>query len=594
MNWTRLKRLLRAAVALAAVVLASPGIAAPTYDHDIGRFATAEISPVDAVRDSAGNWWVMDEGLQCLKEYAPDLRTVRRTVFTCGVQGKDSAHITRARGIGIHPVTDVVWVADTENDRLIKVSKTGTVLLTTDASGAPGGRLDGPWDVAVDSSGYAYAIDLKNRIVKVSPAGVFVKQWGSTGSGPGQMTLPQSIAWSGLGGSALYVTDARNFQVDKFGPNGFFKGSFGSQGTGNGQFTKDARGVAVGANGVVYASDVGGNRIVRFAASGAPLPSLGAGLPYHRRGAQNFAYGARGVFVAGDTLGISDMWNFRVLLWELDGTSKGQIGGTAPPADGHLEPRGVALDSSGNVYVSDYWHQWIQKFAPDGTLLARWGIGRGSEPGTLNLPGGLAVDNVRGFLYIANREQNVVDRWKISDGSFSARLVPPGGPTTGKGWPRDVAVNETTGNVYVADSKNDKLVVMSPAGSTLAAATTYGSPAQRLGMVTCVALDTAGNVYVGDWDHSLVHVYDSSGHWLRTFATQERPNGLDVKNGVVWVLGWRVGEYSTTGSAITHWGGSGGAGDDQFNQPYVGVAVDAGGRIYIGDSKNHRVKVFVP
>jgi tripartite motif-containing protein 71 len=575
----------------------------PTYSHDIGRFATAEISPVDAVRDTDGNWYVMDEGLACIRVYSPGLTTVIRTIFTCGVIGNDSTHITRARGIGINPTTSALWVADTENNRLVKVNRFGTVLLTTKAPAAPSGPLARVWDVAVDPAGYAYAVDGRNRVVKVSPQGSFVAEFGSTGSGPGQMILPQSIAYSDVGAPAVYITDARNHQVDKFGVWGHFKGSFGSLGTGNGQFTRDARGVAVDAKGVIYGADVGGNRIVRFKPSGAPLPSLGTGLPYSRSGPRDLFYGARGLFAAGNTLAVSDMWNYRVQLWStLDGSFLGQIGGTPPPRDGHVEPRGLAIGGTAVaqapaaeppfVYVSDYWHQYIEVFEPDGTFVTRWGIGRGSGPGTLNLPGGIELDNARGYLYIANREQNSVDRWHLSNGSFDARFSPPGGPLVEKAWPRDVAVNETTGAFYVADEKNHKVDIIRSTGTVAKMITTYGPSGQRLGAVQSVEL-RAERLFVADWTHKMVHVYDSSGNWLRSFTTNERPNGLFVRDGVVWVLSWRVAQYTTFGVPIRHWSGTGSA-DGQLLEPYVGIVVDDGGKIYIGDSRHHRVKVFTP
>jgi sugar lactone lactonase YvrE len=591
-----MKRLAVATVLVFFVALGGAGTAlgARAYHHDLGRFATAEISPVDVVQDSEGNWVVMDEGLECIRVYAPDRQTIVKTFFTCGVEGNDDTHIRRARGIGIDLRTDAVWVADTPNHRLLKVNKWGTVVASTILSTAPGGKLFNPIDVTVDDVGNAYVIDQKNRIIKVSPTGGFVKQWGTTGGGAGQMRAPLSIAYSGVGSPTLYVTDARNYRVVKFGPYGFYKGSLGSQGTGDGQFTKDARGVAVDASGRVYAADIGGNRIVRWAANGTALSSLGSGLPHHRSGPTDLFYGARGLWVAGDTLAVSDMWGYRVLLWTLEGVSTGQIGGEPPPLDGHLEPHGVALDDGGNVYVSDYWHQYIQVFKRDGTFVARWGIGRGSLPGTLNLPGGIEVDNPRGFLYIANREQNVIDRWRLSDGRFSARFFVPGGSATPKGFPHDVAVDESTGTVYSADDKNNKVDVFSSSGLIVGTISTHGDAGTPLGVPYSLALDDARNLYVADWTNKSVHVYDPAGTWLRTVDTVSRPIGLDIQNGTVYVLtAFGVREYTTAGTFLRRWSSAGTA-DSQLNNPYVGIAVDESGNAYIGDSSNHRVKVFAP
>jgi DNA-binding beta-propeller fold protein YncE len=287
------------------------------------------------------------------------------------------------------------------------------------------------------------------------------------------------------------------------------------------------------------------------------------------------------------------MWNYRMLLWDLDGTSTGeQIGITPPPWDGHLEPRGVALDDEGNVYVSDYWHQWIQKFGPNGALLAHWGIGRGSAPGTLNLPGGLEVDDTRGYLYIANREERVIDRWLLSNGSFSQRFPMPSGPADPKGWPHDVGVDESTGRVYGADERNNQVPVFSATGSLLYIIREWGS-GQSLGSIRSVDVGPSGELYVADATNKRIHVYDGSGTWIRSFTTLEAPNGVEATDITIYVLTWRVREYTPAGALIRTWASTG-TGDGQLRSPYVGIAVDPSGEVYIGDSRNHRVKVFSP
>jgi tripartite motif-containing protein 71 len=270
--------------------------------------------------------------------------------------------------------------------------------------------------------------------------------------------------------------------------------------------------------------------------------------------------------------------------------------GPAPPCNGHMEPRGLAFDAAGNLYVSDYWHQWIQKFAPDGSLIAHWGIGRGSDPGTLNLAAGLAVDNARGYLYIANRENRNVDRWNLADGSFSLRYTMPAGFAFAEGWPRDVAVDEESGRIYAADEMNDQFAIFSPSDTTpLAVVDTYGTGAgQPLGSLHSIAWDaTNDELFVGDYSNKMVHVYDGNGTWIRSFSVSGSPNGLEVAGGVVYVMSYRLSTYTPTGSLIANFGSTG-TGDSQFYQPYGGIAVSPNGETVIADSGNHRVKVFVP
>jgi tripartite motif-containing protein 71 len=603
--------LIGAVAGLATVTVAS---ASPllTYSRDIGVFRTAEVSPVDIVRGPSGDWFVMDEGLACIKEYSPaNLSAPVRTFFTCGVLGDDATHISRARGIGIDHATGDIWIADTNNNRVVKFDpSTGTVLVSTRVAAAAGGALDQPGDVAVDTNGNAYVIDLRNRVVKVDHNGTYRRQFGSTGTHAGHMRAPLSIAFSAVGADAVYVSDTGNHRVDKWSLTGSWIRAFGKQGTGRGALSKQARGVALDGKGRIYVADTGGNRIIRFAADGTALASLGDGLPYYHHGPLQLFYGARGLYVSGRTLAVTDMWGYRVLFWTLGGASTSQrIGGgavpcstnltspgDAPPCNGHLEPHGLAIDSAGHIYVSDYWHNWIEKFSANGTFLARWGIGRGSGPGTLNLPGGLAVDNARGYLYIANRENRDVDRWNLSNGTFNHRFPMPAGASFAKGWPRAVAVNEITGRFYAADEKDNQFVIFSSTSNTpLAIVKRYGTgTGHRLGSLHSLAWDpSTHSLYVADFTNRMIHVYDGRGNWIRSFSVANTPNGVAVADGIVYVMSFRLLEYTTTGTLIGAFGSTG-SGDSQFFHPYGGIALDASGRVLIADSGNHRVKVFTP
>ncbi len=296
----------------------------PAWQRDIGRFGAAEVSPVDMQKDLHGDWWVIDEGLACIKKYAPDLTTVKLTVFTCGQLGKDATHMGRARGLGLDRRTGQVWVADTPTHRILKLANDGTLLFSSTLPAATGGPLNSPADVAVDDVGNAYVPDQKDRIIKVSPGGVVLGQVGASGSGVGRMRNVMSIEYSAVGGPHFYTTDSRNYQVDKWTTWGSNVASFGKQGTADGQATKDARGIAIDPAGTIYVADVGSNRIIRFDRTGVPLPSLGNGLPFNRTGGRDLAYGARGLYVDGSRLAVADMWNARVLFWTLTGSDTGE------------------------------------------------------------------------------------------------------------------------------------------------------------------------------------------------------------------------------------------------------------------------------
>jgi sugar lactone lactonase YvrE len=562
---------------------------APTYLGDAGRFAAAEISPVDAEQDSVtGEWYIFDAGLACVRVYAADRRTALRTFFTCGGIGNDLTHVGRVRGIGFDAVRRVLWLADTPNHRVLRLDVVSGAVTVITGTASPRGAFLSPGDVATDPAGNAYVVDRRHRVVILAPDGAYSSEWGMAGKGPGQLNLPMAITFSSVGANSMYITNARNYRVDRFALDGTLLGTFGKGGKRDGQFTTDSRGVAVDADGVVYAADTGGNRIVRWKPDGTALPSLGRGVLY-QSGPQDIFFGARGIAIAGNTLVVTDMWNDRVLLWSLSGEYVDQIGLARAPLDGHVQPAGVAVDAAGNIYVSDYWNQWIQKFAPDGTFIARWGIGRGAATGTLNFAGGIEVDDDHGLLYIANREQHVIDAWRLTDGSFVKRMLVPSvvsAAGVSQAFPRDVAVDPSDGSLFVADDANRVVVHLSSTGVVLGRISTFGASAAPLGFTASVALDEGGGIWIADQTAKAIHGYDHQGVWLRSIPLTTSPAGIAVRQGNVYVMsGANVLVYSTTlGVKTATW-------PLGLFRPYVGIAVDAT-HVVVADGGNHRVKIY--
>jgi hypothetical protein len=171
---------------------------------------------------------------------------------------------------------DQSYVADTGHNRILIYGPEGTLrarLGADEGSGAPGsgpGSFDHPGAVAVDGAGEIYVADTaNNRIVKLSPRGAVVGEWGSRGSGDGRFHSPDGIALDGAGN--VYVLDRENNRVEVFGADGQFLAKWGDRGPGVGQFSQPAA-LAVGCEGSVYVADTNNNRIERFDLSG-PAPA---------------------------------------------------------------------------------------------------------------------------------------------------------------------------------------------------------------------------------------------------------------------------------------------------------------------------------
>jgi len=246
------------------------------------------------------------------------------------------------------------------------------------------------------------------------------------------------------------------------------------------------------------------------------------------------------------------------------------------PGSGHavyLYPLGVAVDAIGNLYVSYFQSGVIRKVAPDGTngvVLVTSNGGIGSSDYFLQ-PVGIAVD-AQGNVYVAGGSNCCI--LKISpSGSISVFAGSKGnvGSADGIGSgarfnsPQGVAVDEN-GNVYVADTYNNKIRKITSAGvvTTVAGNGSVGSSngtgtAASFSYPNGIAVDANGNVYVADSNNNLIRKITSFGA-VTTFAGTGD-----------------AGSANGNGSASS------------FNDPR-GITIDNKGSIYVADSGNHLVR----
>jgi DNA-binding beta-propeller fold protein YncE len=136
--------------------------------------------------------------------------------------------------------------------------------------------------LAIDQRGqsankWMYLADTGNdRIIKLGTGGRYLGMWGGRGAGPGELQQPAGVAVDGHGD--VYVADTGNNRIQKFGPQGQFLAQWGTAGTGPGQFTAPSA-VAVGGSGNVFVADRGNNRIEKFSPSGGLLAVWPVSLP---------------------------------------------------------------------------------------------------------------------------------------------------------------------------------------------------------------------------------------------------------------------------------------------------------------------------
>jgi hypothetical protein len=326
-------------------------------------------------------------------------------------------------------------------------------------------------------------------------------------------------------------------------------------------------------------------------------------------------------------------------------TTLAGLAGTPGSADGTGSaarfycPYGVAVDSAGNVYVADRGNHTIRQVTPGGVvttlagLAGSWGSADGAASAArFSGPSGVAVDSA-GNLYVADTSNQTI-RQVTPGGAVTTLAGLAGSYGSADGiasaarfnWPSGVAV-DSAGNVYVADSGNSTIRQVTPGGAvtTLAGlAGSYGSAdgtggAARFYGPGGVAVDSAGNVYVADYDNHAIRKVtpggvvttlaglagiggsaDGTGSAAR-FIYPEGVAADSAANGYVADTGNSTIRKVTPGGAVTtlaglagKWGSADGTGSAaRFYQPF-GVAVDSAGTVYVADTYNHTIRKVTP
>jgi hypothetical protein len=600
------------------------------FSGDGGPATSAQLtSPYDLAVDTAGNLFIADERNNRVRKVTPG--GVISTVAGNGTGGfsgdggpATSAELNIPYGVAVDTGGNL-FIADTFNNRIRKVTP-GGVINTVAGNGTQGFSGDGgpatsaqlhlPTGVAVDTAGNLFIADRNNhRIRKVTPSGVISTVAGNgTGgfSGDGgpatsaQLNYPTGVAVDTAGN--LFIADSSNSRVRKVTSSGVIStvAGNGTQGfSGDGGPATSAQllnptGVAVDTAGNLFIasfnnrvrkvtpaggiSTVAGNGIAGSGGDGGPATSAQLNAPSG---------------VAVDTAGnlfIADSGNSRVRKVTSSGVistvagngTQGFSGDGGPATSAQLNaPSGVAVDTAGNLFIASF-NNCVRKVTPSGVISTVAGNGIGGFSGDggpatsaqLNAPSGVAVDTA-GNLFIAdernNRIRKVTPGLVISTvaGNGSEGFSGDGGPATAARFyfAEGVAV-DTVGNLFIADSGNNRVRKVTPdgmistvAGNGIGGFGGDGGPATsaQLNYPTGVGVDTAGNLFIADTFNSRVRKVTSSGV-ISTVAG----NGTEG--------------FSGDGGPAT---------SAQLLDP-TGVAVDTAGNLFIADRNNHRLRKVTP
>src|ERR1017187_488586 len=541
---------------------------------DGGQAVAAQVQqPEGIVVDPAGNLYIADAGNNRVRKVTP--AGVISTVAGNGHQGfsgdngpASAAQLNRPYGLALDAAGNL-YIADYGNQRVRAIGTNGNITTVagngqsgTYADGGPAtaALLLGPHDLATDPAGNLYISELDgHRVRRVAPGGTISTVAGTGIAGNGgpdggpataeQLNQPAGLALDGTGN--LYIVDSLNFRIRKVAPAG--AGTAGTistvcdQQTFNVQnfvYTINLFGLAADAAGDLYFLDIANSILWQLNPAGV-LTQL-AGVP--------------GGGYTGD--------------------------GQSAPQTALIDPVEVALDTAGDLYISELQRVRcvtaatgiINTVAGDGTF-GYGGDGGSASLAVLSAPTGLALNN--GSLHISDsgnaRVRQVAASGSISTvaGNGTPGYAGDGGPAVSArlAGPTGLAF-DPAGNLYIGDTGNSNVRQVAPS-SVIATFAGNGSscgfgadgdPASLTPLCAPqgVVADLAGNIYIADTDHNRVIRVDPAGNIHNVAGT---------------------GTAGDAGAGNTSWG--------ELNGP-TGLALDSAGNLYIADTQNHRIRMLAP
>ncbi|MBF0592497.1 MAG: hypothetical protein HQL02_10465 [Nitrospirae bacterium] len=223
------------------------------------------------------------------------------------------------------------------------------------------------------------------------------------------------------------------------------------------------------------------------------------------------------------------------------------------------------------------------------------------QPWYFSYPSGIAVDG-SGNVYVADSANNRIQEF-TSDGKFLAKWGSYGDGNGQFYGPYAIAL-DGSGNVYVADRDNHRIQKFTADGKFLAKWGNKGSGYGSFYTPSGIAIDGVGNVYVADTLNNRIQKFTSDGEFIATWGNTDINENEDERlyspeciavdgSGNVYVadvVNHCIKRFTSDGKFIAKWG-SWGSGDDQFYHP-SGIAADNVGNVYIVDIVNDRIQKF--
>jgi hypothetical protein len=339
--------------------------------NDNARFAF----PSDIALDSSGNVYVSDSDNFRVQKF-DDTGALQNTLGVTGVPYlTDTAHIYDPQGVAVAP-DGSMYITEGYGNRLLKFNAAGVQQWTVGEPGVGGKDIfhlgntsgSGPQgNPAIDASGRIYVADSDNNRVQIfNPNGTYYATLGGNwGYGTYRFRCMGGVAIAPVSQDIL-VVDRCNNRVQVFTSARVYKGTLGvtnEPGDDDSHFNRPW-GVAADSAGNIYVSD-GDNYRVQKCTLGGGCTTIAGVTGEQGNDFEHFQHPEQIAIDLLDRVYVADNWgNNRVQVFDSTGAYLTTIGGAWGLGAGNMSsPRGVAVDSSGNVYVADSDLHGVEKFA---------------------------------------------------------------------------------------------------------------------------------------------------------------------------------------------------------------------------------------
>jgi len=586
--------------------------------------------------DTNGNLYVADEFNDTIRKITPVgtnwmVSTLAGQVGTAAWLDAlgTNAQFSTPTGVAVDSAGNV-YVADVANDVIREISPAGQVSTIAGQPHHPGhsnGTNNGaqfymPFGITVDAATNLYVTDgINETIRKLVPAAIgwavstIAGQVLVSGSADGVGTNAQFSGPAGIvigGGGTLYVADDNNNTIRSLTLTGTnwtvstLAGLVGVYGDADGA-TNNARfhsplGVTADGAGNVYVADANNNEIRKITPGG--VVSTFAGISTGSTdgpGTNALFWSTAAVALDGQVnVYVADYYNCTIRKIATNGvvSTIAGLAGNIGSADGtnntarFYYPSDIALDRGGSLYIADAYNSTIRRITPVGTnwvtsTIAGQAEVYGEADGVgsnafFYVPAGIAVDaNTNIFVsdnygMVIRKVSPVAANWTVTT---IAGLPYTEGSSNGIGtnalfyFPRGLAVDNAS-NVYVADSENNGIRKLSPAGTNWLVTTVAGVASIRANddgtgtnahffFPDDVTLDTAGHLYVMD-------TYNQTIRKMTLVGTN-------------WAVTTVAGQVGVTGSTD-------GIGTNALFNYAQSLAFDGAGDLYVADTHNNTIR----